>query len=448
MFIETLQKINDFIIPHQTYDESRKQISRKWLGHTKTYDLLGHILSDRYDTRKEKIRITYYPGTKPKKRKSHILKRLACSKRSHNFMEIWYGLDHKRYAVVKGQTDDPNLGEIPVHVVFDQTASFPYQVLLNLKHSTFRKFQKGQNLFSVDLPTEATYLSDTLQRLHSAPALREKYLTDSTSAAAKQPQKSVETATKGNAEQNAPVMEQLVTKQQPTVQEKREEWTEQLLDRMEKHDSLLAQKAKVESSLRMKPERKAQRLASIEKRLKQNEKAQAILNRKLKILEATQNRDDWKQIKQQERFDYTSLSAEQKRKQQMFADFEGPHQQQEVLAHKTDIREIKQLKKEAFEGYRFATRATKIANTTLRKLKDVKRQNTIFELSYVVREKIALEKAFKTETDMFKKFSMEERLRELKRQKREIVSAFREAKSQKNKSKQAIVQPILPGFEK
>jgi len=235
--------------------------------------------------------------------------------------------------------------------------------------------------------------------------------------------------------------------EKPTNEMKRDRWETQLLERMEKHDELMAQKAKIESATRMKPERKAERLVSIERRIKQNEKAQAILNRKLAILEATKNRDDWKKIKQEERRDYVDMNAEQKKQRAKMAALPKDAPVVQTQQERSELKDVKQLKQESYVGYRFATQVSKMTSKSLQKLRDVKRQNTIFELSYIVREKIALEKAIKTEQDMFRYIEMRDRLQELKRQKVALVVGFRAVKPKKKAKTIGPVQQMLPGME-
>lgn len=375
-------------------------------------------------------------------------------------------IGRRKYATVRGKTDSPTLSQTPVYLYLQGDYIYSYDILQNLRKQMFQEMQKG--VFAVDLGKVAYKFSEELDRISTSYPARKKYANSAqksnersienevqkivqeplkSAEAAEKPQANLQVNTAGNAIRQTPQVFFVEAEVEKTPEElKQDRWETQLLQRMEKHDALLAQKAKVEASARMKPERKAERLASLERRIRQNEKAQAILNRKLAILAATKNRDEWKKIKQEERKDYVDMSAEHKQERTKIAGLSENASVEEKSRERLELKQVKQLKKESYEGYRFATKVVRMNNVVLRKLRDTKRQNTIFELSYIVHEKMALEKALKTEKDIFNFVKMQERLNELSRQKIALIRGYQATRKPSKTAKVGLVQPLLPGI--
>ena len=489
-FTTFVTNIKNYFTRQKTYNPETKHTIEKWMGHKKVYDLTGNILSDSYENGREKIKISYYPGTDPRHARKRVMKTVHYSKKSTDFYEKWYLLGGEEYAVVHGKTDSPTLSQTPVYLYLQGDYMYSYGILQNLRKQMFQEMQKGG--FAVDLKKIASDYSEELDRISisyparkkyekpvqyfSEPSVKDEYPSElsienehpSEPSIENEPSKTVQELPK--ISEVKPVMEEKpqvkpqvntsenIVPQKPEIffvaaevektpeELKQDRWETQLLQRMEKHDVLLAQKAKVEGSVRMKPERKAERLASLERRIRQNEKAQAILNRKLTILATTKNRDEWKKIKQEERQDYVDMSAEHKQERTKIAGLPENASAEEKSRERLELKQVKQLKKESYDGYRFATKVVRMNNITLRKLRDTKRQNTIFELSYIVREKMALEKALKIEKDMFNLFKIQERLNELSRQKIALIRGYQATRKPSKTAKVGLVQPMLPGM--
>ena len=453
-----MDRMKAYFIPHKSFDAKNKHIVKKWLGHTKVYDITDCLLSDTYETPRTKIVKTYYPGTGEDEARSRLLQESHYSKTSPDFSEKWYLLGHHKFAFVKGKTNAPNLSQKPVFVYEEGDYLFPYQILRNLKQSIFDEISGAKSVFRVNLNTLATRLNETLMDFPDNFPLRQQYM-DKTIADTHHPVHKEQVAQQPNLTAQLPTPSPL-TSQEKAVPEapktvsntpkellvkiphkvfevpspeqlKQNKWEDQLLQRMEKHDWLIQQRAKIEASVRMAPERKKERLLSLNRRIKQNEKAQAILNRKLSLLQAIRNRDEWKQIQQEERKDYKDMSAQQKAQKIKLKTVQNADSKTTIDSEKLELKQIKQLKQESYEGYRFATRVTKMAGRSVQKLRDTKRQNTIFELSYIVHDKMALEKAQKTETDPIKKAALQQQIAALRQEKRNLIAGFKAVHNQK-----------------
>ena len=202
----------------------------------------------------------------------------------------------------------------------------------------------------------------------------------------------------------------------------------------------------------MDPAKKAERLASINKRLMQNERAQHILNTRLHAFQMAQDRDILKQFKVEERSEYKQWQAEIKKANTEIKS--GSLTANQIAQRKAELKQMRSFKKQAFSDYRMATQGAK-RTVTESKLKSTRRQKAIFDLNVIVREKMALETALATELDIFKRAEMSDRIAALKAQKRALLNTFKAA-AQKKKSLITTVrvadlkrahQPLLPAFQ-
>ncbi len=446
-FRSTLRKMKNYFIPHTEIINAAGYVKKTWLGHERHYDQRGCILSHRYQTPTKKVLITYYPGTDKNYADNFVLRKRVEEKKTRNAVERWFTFNQHLYATVKGKVDEGLLEDSYISIHFThELAPFRYHVLNNLKRAFFRAIADN-SLSRFDLKKTAKALSEEMKQLHSDEAVQHKY--ESTRSTTKDSSHSLaKEEAKPQVQQPSPnpseePVEQV--KQKPTDDERRDRWETQLLQRMEKHDLLVARRKKILSS-KMKPENKEKRLASIDRQILQNEKAQYILNRKLSVLDAAQNLSGWKQTIKEERANCAELRKDIKGLTQTIQELNQHHKPKNILSlQRSDLSELRQMKADAVVDYRVAQKATKVAAIQLKKLRNVKRQDVIFELSYIMKEKSAIEQAMKTETDIIEYARMRDRLKELRLQRRLLIRSYKPAT--KKTSTKGIFQPTLPHFQ-
>ena len=447
-----LTKLKDTCIPAVSENSEERTKTVTWLGHTKTYDFEGYLVSDTVHYRNNTaVSRTFYPGTKRFQLKKHILRKQQY-KNDQQTDELWYDTNGKMMAYRSHHDPDTMLlldhgipARYTTHEYFVRAMS-PWLDLIK-KRTTIINYDLSE--MSSELSTELRLMLDKAPSNPAVTPVKVDYtpIHPISYTPTPQPAKVEEVVTKETtASTPAPVKPE---KPKLTPEMRKDRWEEQLLKRMEKHDLLMAQKAKIENAPRMSAEKRAERLASVNKRLLQNEKAQHILSSRLKALEMAKDRDTLKQFKVEERSEYKQWQAEIKKATQDIKS--GTLSQEALAARKAELKEIRSFKKQALQDYRMATKSTKQTSIALRKLKSTKRQKAIFDLNEIVREKIALETALKTETDIFKYAQEQERLEQLSAAKRTILRNFK-LDTKKNPPRVADmhrpVQPLLPAFEK
>ena len=256
--------------------------------------------------------------------------------------------------------DETNLQDAVIRVNYvHDWAPFNYQTLANLKRIFFRYIPNNE-LSRFDLKGTSKTLSDEMVRLYSDIHTRQKYENILTKQKEEIPQN--DTPKKSEQAADTPVIQK---KPKETDEMKRDRWETQLLQRMEKHSLLVARKEKILKS-KMKDENKEKRLTSINRQLLQNEKAQYILNRKLSVLDATQNLNGWKQTTKEERSNYTELNRDLKGLTQTIRQLTKEHRPKHILkSQREDLTALRQLKTETLLDYRTAQKATKAAIKSL-----------------------------------------------------------------------------------
>ena len=430
-----------------TYDEKGHRTIRTIFGHERTYDKEGYLISEKFRTSRGLVTNFYYPGTRRFQLRKKILSSRIDLENSSEFRESWFDIKRNVYAFVQGMVVGEKEKSTVVILRDNVPQKVTHEMLLQKRDEIFDLLDKRTDLVDYNLDEMAKLLSDRIVQSH------EQFLqiSKSTEATTKIEEQSKQQEKQLPDPEQKPVVENVQPKaeleqsKEPesapkaaalTTKEKKDRWEDQLLRRMIKHDELAAKKEKIEASKRMSAERKVERLASVEKQIKQNEKAQAILKRKLAILEATQLRDDWKTFAKEERAEYKALSEDLKTKRTLVKTYPAADKEGRAV-QSADLSQDRKLKQMSFRDYRTASLATKNSNITLRKLRDVKRQQVVFELSQIVQEMKALENALRTERDMFQYMSMNERLRQLRAQKREIVIGYRDAVQARKNAKQS-----------
>jgi len=438
-----LDRVKQRFLPVVTYDDTNGTQTRTWLGHTKVFDFEGYLVSDTYTDRGQTITKTYYPGTSPKSSRKGILNKKYTDEHGVSMDEVWYDLKGKKIAYTSIEQpgamlllNNDEAARITTREHFYQTI----QPILDM-------VQTRTLLVNYDLQDMSQMLNQKITQMRTTAPLA-KPIQKKEEPARVTPAQTIEVA-QPVAE---PAQPETPAKPKLTPEQRKDRWEEQLLKRMEKHDFLLAQKAKVEASTRMDPAKKAERLASIQNRLIQNEKAQHILNTRLRAFQMAQDRDILKQFKVEERSEYKQWQAEIK---QANAEIKSGSLTPDQLAkRKAELKEMRAFKKQAFTDYRMATQGAR-RTITESKLKSTHRQKTIFDLNVIVREKMALETALATELDIFKHAEISDRLAVLTAQKRALLQAF--TASQKKKKASAATtrvadlkiprQPLLPAFQ-
>ncbi|MBQ4471769.1 MAG: hypothetical protein II942_00770 [Alphaproteobacteria bacterium] len=451
-------RIRNYVRPHTTYNYSTRLWETTWLGHTKAYDFEGYLVSDTFQDHGYRIVNTFIPGTKSRQFK----KRILCQRQYEmdtNVLsdEIWYDAQGKKIAYYSDAQPEATLlvkDSEPEYVTTREAFNEKVSPVLDLIRK--RSFVINYNL---DEMTHHVYsrLSDFFKTAPSlsVPGKEKQEKAQQTPEATKEvPVKPVvESPVVPEAVKEEPVKKVVAPRPKLTPAERKARWEERLQKREEKHAQLLAMKAKVEASKRMNPERKAERLASLNERLMHNERAQHLLKTRLAALAAAQKRDEWKQIKADRQAVYHALQAKLQQKRREFKATKEVLSKEDLALYRQDFKQSTAEKKQALADYRAAIKSTKLASVETRKLKSTKRQKTIFDLAVIVREKDALERSLKTEMDMFKHADMSNRVEELRFKKRALLNKFKEM----TRPRQVVLpqvalmvrprQPLLPGFQ-
>ena len=451
-------KIRNYVRPQTTYNYDDGVWETTQFGHTKTYDFEGFLVSDKFCENGYRIVNTFVPGTKKHQFKKKVLCQRQYAETGVLTDEIWYDAEGQKVAYYSNAQPNATLllkDSEPEYVTTRE--AFNQQLAPILDMLRHRTFVVNYNL------GELTHM--VYSRLN-------KFLETAPSFVQSKQQKTEESKSAPVAEKESPVVEQVtetpvvpevavaepVKKVVPprpklTPEERKARWEERLQKRQEKHTQLLAMKAKVEASKRMNPDKKAARLASLDERLMHNERAQHLLKTRLAAMAAAQKRDEWKKIKADRQVAYHALQAKLKQKRAEFKAAKDSLSKEELAACRQEVKQSSDEKKQALSDYRFAIKSTKLASVTTRKLKSTKRQKTIFDLATIVREKDALERALKTEMDMFKHADMSNRLDELRFKKRALLNKFKEISRPRPVVLPSIAlvvrprQPLLPGFQ-
>lgn len=443
-----LNRVKQRFLPVVTYDNKSGTETHTWLGHKKVYDFEGYIVSDTYRDRDYIITRTYFPGTPRNASHKRVFNtRYASAKTGALTDEVWHNLKGKKVAY--SSSAQPNAVLLLNNDSVERITTREH--LDNKIQSLLDMVQTRTLIVNYDLRDMSEKINQTMaQMIHEAPFSMPRKKSELSHIA---PVKIVEEV-KQPVVAPAPVVEQAApVKPKLTAEQRKDRWEEQLLKRMEKHDFLMAQKAKVEASARMDSQKKAERLASIQKRLMQNEKAQYILNTRLRALQMTQDRAIMKQFKVEERSEYKQWHAEIK---QATAEIKsGTLSNEQIAAKKAELKQMRQYKKQALTDYRSAMAEIKDERKKeeLRKLKNIKRQKAIFEWNMIVREKDALEKAKNAETDASKRTELKNRIDALNAQKRAVLNTFKAPAQKKEKpirvaDLKRAYQPLLPAFQK
>ena len=446
-----LIQLRNRILPQTTQDTTTGGKIVSWRGHTKVYDFEGYLVSDAVQDDVITIKKTFYPGTTRFTPKKKVLRHQVFTNGT---------LTDELWADVNGKPAVSWCDSLPDQI----TLADLFKTRIPNAHDAFKKdviqlledFQKRTTIINYNPKEIAHILDSSLRSYRFGKTLSKASVTSKTTDEPQKQETSVPRPTitlkpaPFVATKPAPVATTKPVRPKLTPEMRKDRWEQQLLMRMERHDVLLAQKRKIESRRYINLAKKEKQLASVNARLIQNERAQHILRTRLQALSVANDRALLEQMKKEARSVYQQWQQEMKERRAALKNSNTPTV---TAQQKEELKEIQRFKKESLIDYRLATKTLKVTKSSLKKLKSTKRQKTIFDLAVITREKETLERAIKTETDIFKYCAIRDRLVQLTTQKRSLLVGFRsmmapKAKVQAPQPQQLVLPPFQPTAEK
>ena len=444
-FTHILNRIKNRLFPEPVYNERTHLWEVKKFGHIKSYDFENFLVSDSVHHRNYSATNIFMPGTLGSSLRKYLFTRCVYDTTGKLKCQFWYN-----------RTGDVMALAIP---------SEPDKIVLAQKHKVSRVINRADFDKAIDpiihIIKSRTYivnvdLREISHRLYHA---MEDVLQNAPNFTPIKHDKSEEIANVVETpsvvkETSNPIFIKPVAEPAPyltvkptfarpklTPEERHARWTEQLKKRKEKHAILMAAKEKVLASKRIKPEKKAERLASLNKRLMHNERAQHMLQTRLKAIETLQKRDELKRTTKEH---YQQVSARLKQKRTEFKATKEVLSKDELAWCRKDFKKTVAEKKQAFAEYRAAQRSAKKSTIVARKLKSRKRQRTIFDLARIVREKDLLERSLKIEKDTLTQYEMTCKLESLRLQKKTLLEDFKKITAPKTIHVAEMTRPVQP----